>query len=553
MLPFGLALSPDHRRLFVAESGINAIGVLDAASGKVLGHVPVGWYPAGIAVSPDGRRLYVSNAKGAGSGPNGGAGFTPRPWPSPFPGPEVDVHYIGRLMRGSVSLMDTPRDDALAAHTQAVLANNGFVPVAPARPSGHPVPARSGVASDEDQVRRLHHEGEPHVRRGLRRPARGEGRSGARALRRRDRTVGPHRGVTVMPNHRALAARFAMSDNFYVDSDVSADGHRWLVGAYTNHWVETVTHASYGGGARFERESGPGRLAIFESNSSLTPEEYPEEGALWQHLERHRIPFRNYGEGFEFAGTIESAGLEPTGARVPVNMPMPESLFKNTSRLYPGYNMTIPDQYRADVFLKDLDRWTSGKEPMPRFLFLLLPNDHGTEPRHDRGYPWLESYMADNDLALGRIVAALSRSPFWREMAIFVTEDDAQSGRDHVDAHRSLCLAISPYAKRGHVSRRHLSIASITKTIYRLLGLPSLHLYDAAATRPGRPVHTRARLHAVHRAAGRPTRLRSCEGRGSRRSRLRESPPGAGRGARFDGGSRAPGGTAAGAPMNGRA
>jgi hypothetical protein len=285
-----------------------------------------------------------------------------------------------------------------------------------------------------------------------------------------------------MPNHRALLRRFATSDNFYVDSDGPADGHRWLVGAYANHWVETITAASYGDGAKFERDSGPGRLAIFESNSSLTPEDYPEDGALWQHLDRHHVPFRNYGEGFEFSGTDESEGMKPTGARVPVNIPMPEPLFLNTSRLYPSFNMTIPDQYRADVFLKDLEQWSAGKDSMPRFIFLLLPNDHGTQPRHDRGYPWLESYMADNDLALGRVVEGLSRSPFWKQMAVFVTEDDAQAGRDHVDAHRSLCLAISPYAKRGYVSRRHLSIASITKTIYRLLGLPYLHMYDAAAS-----------------------------------------------------------------------
>jgi YVTN family beta-propeller protein len=481
VLPFGLALSPDKRRLFVAESGINALGVLDAATGRVLGHVPTGWYPSGVALSPDGRRLYVSNAKGWGSGPNGGADFKPMPWPSPFPGPEIEVHYIGRLMKGTVSLLDTPTDASLAAHTQRVLANNGFLPIEPKRAADHPVPALSGTPSPKvkyvvfiTKENRTFDEvygdmpavkGDPTLARF------GE-----------NRAVGPHKGVTVMPNHRALARRFAMSDNFYVDSDVSADGHRWLVGAYANHWVETVTTASYGGGAKFERDSGPGRLALFESNSSLTPEDYPEEGALWHHLDRHHISFRNYGEGFEFTGTDESGGLKPTGARIPVNVPMPEPLFENTSRLYPGFNMTIPDQYRADVFLKDLARWSRGDGSMPRFVFLLLPNDHGTEPRHDHGYPWLESYMADNDLALGRIVEGLSRSPYWKEMAIFVTEDDAQAGRDHIDAHRSLCLAISPYAKRGYVSRRHLSIASITKTIYRLLGLPYLHLYDAAAT-----------------------------------------------------------------------
>ncbi len=481
VLPFGIALSPDRRRLYVAESGINALGVLDANSGVVLGHVPTGWYPAGIAVSPDGRRLFVSNAKGYGSGPNGGSAFKPMPWPSPFPGPETDVHYIGRLMQGTVSLMDTPSDTTLAAATRRVLQNNGFVPLEPRRTQDHPVPARPGTPSPAikhvvfiTKENRTFDEvfgdmpgvnGDPSL-----------ARFGA------SRKVGPHTGVTVMPNHRALAAAFATGDNFYVDSDVSADGHRWLVGAYANHWVETATTAAYGGGLKFEREAGPGRLALFESNSSLTPEDYPEAGALWQHLDRHRISFRNYGEGFEFAGTDESEGMKPTGARVPVNVPMPEALFENTSRLYPSFNLTIPDQYRADVFLKDLRQWSAGVGSMPRFIFVLLPNDHGTTPRHDRGYPWLESYMADNDLALGRIVEALSASPFWKDMAIFVTEDDAQSGRDHVDAHRSLCLVLGPYARRGYVSHRHFSIASITKTMYRLLGLPYLHLYDAAAS-----------------------------------------------------------------------
>ncbi len=482
VLPFGLARSPDGRRLYVAESGINALGVLDARSGAVLGHVPTGWYPSGVAVSPNGRRVYVTNAKGYGSGPNGGPGFKPMPWPSPFPRPDPEVDYVGRLMKGSISLLEAPEDGALPRHTARVLANNGFLASDPRRPPDHPVPGRPGtpwpviryvvfIAKENRTFDEVFGDlpgvnGEPSLARF------GE-----------NRTVGPHRGVTVMPNHRALARRFALGDNFYVDGDVSADGHRWLVGAYANHWVETVTSGGYGGGAKFERESGPGRLALFESNSSLTPEDYPEAGAMWQHLERHHVSFRNYGEGFEFAGNDVDEGLKPTGARIPVNIPMPETLFRNTARLYPGFNTKIPDQYRADLFLEDLrERWIAGKEPMPRFLYLLLPNDHGDRPRHERGYPWLESYLADNDLALGRIVEGLSESPFWKEMAIFVTEDDAQSGRDHVDAHRSLCLVLGPYAKRGYVSRRHLSIASITKTVYRLLGLPDLNLYDAAAS-----------------------------------------------------------------------
>jgi YVTN family beta-propeller protein len=481
VLPFGLALAPDGRRLYVAESGLNAVGVIDAASGAVLGHLPTAWYPARLAVSPNGRHLYVSNAKGFGSGPNAGAGFAPMPWPTPGPRPDPEVYYIGRLMKGAVSLIPMPGDAELPELTRRVLANNGLVLRQPQRAENHPVPALPGRASA--QIR--------HVVLIAK-----ENRTfdeifgdwpGARGDPRLARFGPPRKvdrfeAVTVAPNHRALAARFAMSDNFYVDSDVSADGHRWLVGAYANHWVETVTAGAYGGGAKFERDSGPGRLSLFESNSSLTPEDYGERGSMWEHLERNGISFRNYGEGFEFAGIAEDEDTKPTGGRLPVNVPMPEVLFQNTSRLYPGFNMKIPDQYRADVFLADLrDWWLSGKEPLPRFLYLMLPQDHGDRPRVEKGYPYLESYVADNDLALGRIVEALSRSPFWKEMAIFVTEDDAQSGRDHIDAHRSLCLAIGPYAKRGQVSHRQASIASITKTIYRLLGLPHLHLFDAAA------------------------------------------------------------------------
>jgi YVTN family beta-propeller protein len=469
VLPFGLALAPGGRRLYVAESGINALGVLDTGNGRVLGHVPTGWYPARVAASADGERLFVSNAKGHGSGPNGGPGFAIGP----------EGNYIGALMKGTVSLMAVPKDAELPALTERVLANNGFVATPSDRPSGHPVPlagasprirhvvfiAKENRTFDEVFGDWRGANGEPSL-----------ARFGA------GRRVGPHESVTVMPNHRALAERFAMSDNFYVDSDVSADGHRWLVGAYANHWVETITAAGYGKGARWKK-TAPGRLALFESNSSLAPEDYLEKGSLWEHLHRGGVTFRNYGEGFEFAGISEDAGLQPTGARLPVNVPMPQVLFERTARDYPGFNMNVPDQRRADTFLRDLRlRWISGKEPFPGFVFVLLPQDHGAKARPEDGYPYLESYMADNDLALGRIVEALSKSPFWKETAIFVTEDDAQSGVDHVDAHRSLCLVASPWARCGHISRRHVSIASIHKTIYRIFGLGSLNLYDAAAS-----------------------------------------------------------------------
>jgi hypothetical protein len=228
-----------------------------------------------------------------------------------------------------------------------------------------------------------------------------------------------------------------------------------------------------------KRTKAPGRLAIFESSSLLTPEDYAEKGSMWHQFEAHGVRFRNYGQGIDSAGSDEDDDMEPTGVRDPTNAPMPKILFDNTARDFPTFNTHIPDQYRVDVFLRDLAKWSSGAEPMPAFVLLYLPNDQGDQTRF--GYPFLHSYMADNDLALGRVVEAFSESPFWKDMAIIVTEDDAQAGVDHVDAHRSVLLHIGPWARRGHVSHRQASIASITKTIYRLLGLPDLNLYDAGA------------------------------------------------------------------------
>src|SRR2546427_6091806 len=220
VLPFGLALSPDGGRLFVAESGINAVGVLDARTGAVLGHAAAGWYPSRVAVSPDGQRLYVSNAKGFGAGPNGGRGYVE--------GPEGS--YIGNLMKGTVSIMDVPADAELPVLSERVRANNGFVPRREERPAGHPVPL-SGPSPRVRHVVLIAKENRTfdEVYGDL---PKANGEASLTRFGTTPRTVGPHANVTVTPNHRALAERFALGDNFYVDSDVSADGHRWLVGAY---------------------------------------------------------------------------------------------------------------------------------------------------------------------------------------------------------------------------------------------------------------------------------------------------------------------------------
>jgi hypothetical protein len=203
---------------------------------------------------------------------------------------------------------------------------------------------------------------------------------------------------------------------------------------------------------------------------------------MWDHLGRNNVPFYNWGFGTEMPDNMTDSTMKYYGQKVLVNFPVQAPLMANTSWRYPTYNMAIPDQFRADIFVQEFkEKWLSGKAVLPKILTIMLPNDHGAGERPAAGYPFRESYMADNDLALGRIVEFLSQTPYWKDMAIFITEDDAQDGRDHVDAHRSLLLVCSPYAKRNYVSHVHFSFGSIFKTFWNILGIPYLNQYDATA------------------------------------------------------------------------
>jgi hypothetical protein len=171
-----------------------------------------------------------------------------------------------------------------------------------------------------------------------------------------------------------------------------------------------------------------------------------------------------------------------TGIKQYVNFPVPLPIFSRTSRTYPTFNMGIPDQFRINQFVKEFDeKWMNSGSEMPSIITVILPNDHGANERPMGGFPFRESYMADNDLAVGRIVEFLAHTPYWKNMAIVITEDDAQNGVDHVDAHRSVLMVISPYAKRDFVSKVHYSFGSIFKTFWNVLGLPYLNQYDATA------------------------------------------------------------------------
>jgi YVTN family beta-propeller protein len=472
VLPTGLALADGW--LLVAETGINAVGVIDTGAGKLLGHMPAGWFPTRVLV--DRGMVYVANAKGHGTGPNASM---QRPYPA---------SYQGELRRGSISRFALPGASELSRHTAVVMQVNGFVPLA-REPSPIPGEIRhvvlivkenrtfDEVFGDLGQASNGRVAGAYDLARFGRF---GNVRADPRELHQRFSL----RHVNVTPNHHAMAERWAFSDNFYADSEVSVDGHHWLAGSYPNAWTETSLMASYGGQKDFRLPtSAPGRLLFAQSNSSVHPEEQLEAGAIWHHLERHGISFRNFGEGFELAGADEGLGLKPTGARYLTNVPMPDPLYRNTSRTYPNYNMNIPDQFRASQFIAEVKRlYIEGGEQFPRFLFIHLPNDHTAKPRPEDGYPFTASYVADNDYALGRIIEFLSHSPWWKEMAIFITEDDAQSGVDHVDSHRTVLLVASPYAKKNYVSHTHSSFPGLLKTIFRILRLPPLNLFDATAS-----------------------------------------------------------------------
>ncbi len=483
VIPFGLAISPDQKRLFVAESGINAVAVIDVKTQKVLGHIPTGWFPSKIKVSKDGKKLIIANAKGYGSGPNGGKDFKR--------GPEGS--YIGSLMKGTVQVVDIPDETQLKEMTRQVISNNFKFRKADdpffKNRENNPVPLYPGAAEspikhivfiskenrtyDEVLGQLKNANGDPTLARYGYHVSFKNG-DGTKAVI----------NATVMPNHLNLATTFAFSDNFYVDSDVSADGHRWLVNTYPNEWVETATVESYGGQRKFkEKSKAPGIFAMNGAAGAVYPEDYNEAGSMWDHLERNHIDFYNFGFSVMFEPAIYKAYYKYTGIRQYINYPLPQPLYTRTSRMFPTFNMAIPDQFRVDQFQKEFkQKWLSGKEKMPLVITVILPNDHGAGERPKAGFPFKESYMADNDLAVGRIVEYLSHTPYWKNMLIVITEDDAQNGVDHVDAHRSILMLISPWVKRHHVSHVHNSFGSIFKTFWNILDLPYLNQYDAGAT-----------------------------------------------------------------------
>jgi YVTN family beta-propeller protein len=456
-MPSGLALRDG--RVYVAESGIDAVGVMDAASMQVIEHIPVGWNPSAVAFAPDGQTLFVVNTKGKGTGANAGRQHDP-----------TTPTYVGSLEMGSLSAIPLASLPAAAELTQTVIAaNTAAIANQPALPRLKHcfLVVRENRTYDEVLGDVAGANGDPTLARyGL------DGWA-------EEKKTATHLEVT--PNLHALVSQFAMSDNFYVDSDVSADGHRWVMGINPTPFFNTAWTSGYGGRRKeFAGAEQPGRRALFGGADAPMPEDEPQFGSLWEHIVAGGQGILNYGEGLEIEGNAEIPGAQPEGQRLFLNAPLPKPVFEASDRRYPTFNLGIPDQFRVTEFERDFRlKLASGK--VPALIVIRLPNDHTAEPRPADGYPYRASFVADNDLALGRIVEFLSKTAIWKDSAFFVTEDDAQSGVDHVDAHRSILLVASPWVRPGSVSHQHTSMGSITRTIDELLGLGPMNLEDALA------------------------------------------------------------------------
>jgi hypothetical protein len=474
LLPFGITLSRDEKTLYVALLGFNAVAVVDTETGTTRGLIPSGWGPTRVKLSEDEQELYIVTCRGLGAGPNGGAGFI-----SPEQG-----SYVGDIQLGSFQRVKVPDEKTLAAYTKNVIENT-FRTQSITDDRNNPLPALPGLhESPIKHIVYITKENRTYDEVfGQLKNANGDStlaRYGVNCeytLPALFREQFP--GLRISPNHIKAARQYAFSDNYYCDSDASIHGHHWMMGVIPNEWVEVNSSVTKTAGIF---SSAPGRRHP-GTTGSMDPEDYAEIGGLWEALERQDVSFFNFGEANETAHNREEWYDTLTGAGHGVMVPMQKALYHRTSHDYAGFNMNIPDQYRMEQFEREFtSKWILGGEKLPSLITIQLPNDHGASIRPEDGYLFPQSFMADNDLALGRILHFLSRTRYWKDMLVIITEDDPQGGVDHVDGHRSILMMAGPYVKRGYVSHTHANFGSILKTIYNILGVPYVNHFDVTGS-----------------------------------------------------------------------
>lgn len=417
--PNALAVSRDGRTLYVANGADNAVAVIDTASGKTRGFVPAGWYPTAVALSADEREMLIASGYGVGSTP-----------PS----------YKNR--KGLISVVEQPSEKQLAAWTKQVQADDAGA-------------LRRGMKGKIAPVK--------HVFYVIKENRTYDQIFGDVAKGNGDAKL-VHFGREVTPNHHKLAEEYVLLDNFYTPADQSALGHRWCTQGYASDWVH-----KYGNG-----------------RNDQNPMLFAPNDFLWDAAKVHGVSVRSYGE----RGLNTIVPAKATWSEIYADWKNGTSKVKITPRAQivglrdvyspnvPAYGLMVPDQVRVDRFLAEFREFEK-TDTLPRLNVILLPQDHtsGTSP----GYPTPRAMVADNDLALGRLVEAISKSKYWKDSVIFVTEDDAQSGLDHVDGHRTIGMVIGPWVKRQVVDSTFYTTIHMYRTIQHLLGLPPQNQFDLAA------------------------------------------------------------------------
>jgi DNA-binding beta-propeller fold protein YncE len=446
--PNSLTVTPDGELLFVANADANNVAVFNirqAGKARPLGFIPTGMYPTSIRFNAADKRLYVANGRGSTPRANPGG-------PNPLLRRNATVReYIANLYHGTLSILDVPTEERMVAYSKQAYVCSPLRPdqgAAGQRPAGNPIPDKVGDPSPIKHCIYIIRENRTYDQ------VLGDvpGGNGDPSL-----CIFPEK---ITPNAHRLARQFVLLDNFYCDGEVSAEGHEWSMGAYCTDFVKKVWPLTY-------RGSPLKRLDIYPSSGNFNDIERPAGGYLWDRCAEAKVSYRSYGEWIDNGKTPKDPGRATVKA-----------LEGHFDPWYRGFDLDYSDLKRSARFLEELKRFEREGE-MPRFIVLWLPNDHTSGTTAGKLTP--TAYVAENDLALGQIVEAVSKSRFWKETAIFVVEDDAQNGSDHVDAHRTVALAISPYSQHGHKGSNLYSTSSMVRTIGLILGLRPMSQFDAAA------------------------------------------------------------------------
>jgi DNA-binding beta-propeller fold protein YncE len=510
--PTALAQSMDGLRLFVADSSFDAVAVFDLSTKasrldeihpQAIGFIPTDWYPSALAVRGD--DLLIATAKGEGTRPNKEMGKTV------YETKHKEHPYIPTLLRGSIARLNIPATLAqLPQLTQTVERDNLI----------HADPGTIAFAGGQNPIK--------HVIYVIKENRTYDQILGDLKVGNGDPSLTMY-GEDITPNEHKLALQFGVLDNFYDSGEVSGDGHLWSTAAITSDYNEKTWQIAYRGKER--TYDFQGQVAEeYPLDHNMPDIDDPSTGFLWDNLARNHVSFRDYGEfvsaqwcnakvkaaspkqgtpsgqetrcpqtNVEQGGTLPPNVGEPHGGRSPWPWAVPlfsgvkptkAELRDHFDPLFPDFNTDYPDQLRADEFLNEFDAFVRARQEhegpnfeLPSFVLLYLPDDHTGGTRPEKARP--AANIADNDLALGRVVDAVSHSAYWDDTAIFVLEDDAQDGADHVDAHRSIAFVISKYspgsAAQPNVEHRFYTTVNLIHTMEMLLGLPPMNQNDAYA------------------------------------------------------------------------